>query len=372
MRTNQGASKSTLHKIDILFNHRVSSTITQRLIITMSIDCTQPETSTMHSTSASTNVEQSDLAQQHFYREIVALNNIGVGLLELHAYKQALDTFKDAAELIKLRGVFGAKTTPASSDLSSTQYDPSRQAEASRRFAKPEPMIHVTVTHANEAENTALPSTPRTPVQLRVVSHSSMWSVDSFSNGNMLGGMATTSIAYPIRIDGSEPEYFDTIRHRSLDLEAAICLHNLAISYLCLSSVIMLRYRDAKSPRQKERLFRQWERLRESSKRVFCMTHQILMCQEAALWKRINEEAEMDDDNELLHFTMLVQIHMYGLINSVQLHMELGDDETAQDLYGHLSHLRNIMAQLDEEGAFSLFYGSTSNSLITKCVAPAA
>lgn len=114
-----------------------------------------------------------------------------------------------------------------------------------------------------------------------------------------------------------------------MDLESAMVLHNFAIAYLCLSKVA--------SSNESSRRFR------EGSRRVFSLSHHILL----------SRQISCEDD---MHFLQLACLDVVGLVNLAQLHAEANEEEDAQSLYGELLNLRSLISQMEVLG--ELCYGT--------------
>ena len=131
--------------------------------------------------------------QETMYTAAVALNNMGVSLLERKCYRQSLETLHDAVQLTRTQRPRPVSMLPKQHII----------ADAYQRQCKPEP------------------SKPERPLHMEVVSDDS----DSIS---CLRATHTQDACIAIRLEG-----FDSTNDVQVDV--AVILHNYAIAALCLS-----------------------------------------------------------------------------------------------------------------------------------------
>jgi hypothetical protein len=145
------------------------------------------------------------------HRAAIALNNMGVSLLERRAYREGMDTLKDAIFVMKLvlrpppicsRG-FG-KTPYSTSDAEA------KVKRASKRMANPQP----------------IPST----VSIDVVSRCAIFSHRSDSGSVLHGGSSS-----PLRIEANDLVSLEG--NSALDLESSIMLHNFGLAHLYMAKL---------------------------------------------------------------------------------------------------------------------------------------
>jgi len=166
------------------------------------------------------------------YRGAIALNNIGVQLLERGCYRQGLDTLQDSIHVMKER------FRPAVDKSSMAQ--PAAEAQnflqrAARRLAEPQPMASASfgVPHSVETISFDMGLTPVL---------------------NFLQETPSTTCFLPVRIDipedfsslvcggdnvlySSSPSASMGIQHRDPDIESSIILYNFGVANLLLSKV---------------------------------------------------------------------------------------------------------------------------------------
>ena len=155
------------------------------------------------------------MTEQTLIREHRAANalNMGVSLLERKAYRQSMETLKDAIFIMKR--VLRPKSR--SSGLTATSPSPSsteaKVNRAIKRMANPQPV----------------PSA----FSCDVISHEASLSHHQSMDSVLREGAASPS-TFPIRI---ETGCIDCPEDRDPDLESAIMLHNFGIAHLCMSKL---------------------------------------------------------------------------------------------------------------------------------------
>lgn len=148
------------------------------------------------------------------YRASIALNNTGVSLLEQRAYRQAIDTFKDAIQVMRLVFTSDNNSNYNSDDGSASVQD--KLDRASKRLAQPRPL-------------TKCPSLDLACLDDANVH--SMWKEAAAAGmSSCLPSSQTysSSTAFPIRLAGLGGG-------GDLDVESAMMLYNFGLSYLCLA-----------------------------------------------------------------------------------------------------------------------------------------
>jgi hypothetical protein len=152
------------------------------------------------------------LIQDH--RAAIALNNMGVSLLERRAYRQGMETLKDAIFVMKrvLRPAsisHGFGKTP-----NSTSYAQGKVHRASKRMATAQ----------------AVPSA----VSIDVISHCATFSHRSRSTSILQGG-SSYPLSSPIRIEAND---LVSREDRDSDLESSIMLYNFGLAHLCMAKLV--------------------------------------------------------------------------------------------------------------------------------------
>jgi hypothetical protein len=150
------------------------------------------------------------------HRAAIALNNMGVSLLERRAYRQGMETLKDAIFVMKrvLRSSSRAQGTTSDSTTNDTE---AKVCRAAKRMANPR----------------AVPSA----LCIGAVSHGGT-SSRNLLQGSVLREASSSPFTFPIRIEAADLDYPDD---RDPDLEAAIMLYNFGLAQLCMAKL-------AKSP----------------------------------------------------------------------------------------------------------------------------
>jgi hypothetical protein len=154
-------------------------------------------------------MEEQCLIRDH--RAAIALNNMGVSLLERRAYRQGMETLNDAIFVMKrvLRPPsissqgFGKPTN-------STSYAEAKIHRASRRMANPQP----------------IPSA----VSIDVVSQCATFSY----SGTVLHGDWSSPLSSPLRIEVTD---LVSLEERDADLESSIMLYNFGLAHLYMAQL---------------------------------------------------------------------------------------------------------------------------------------
>jgi hypothetical protein len=232
------------------------------------------------------------------YRSAVALNNIGVSLLEKRCYQQAMATLKDAVTVLKI----GFKSRSDTTELSEedTSFDVKGMlSRATKRLARPKPSVAV----------------GKAPIRLSVQSNSDMHAAANLA----IEQGPTLTVVYAVRIDEIE---FDTVLDRNPDTESSITLLNFAISYLFMSRVTGC----AGMSRS----------LRCGALKIFVASHSIL-------------EACQTTCEDELHANYMVHVEALVMSSLVQLSREVqGGGDASIKLYSKFVRLRSLIFELSE------------------------
>jgi hypothetical protein len=174
------------------------------------------------------------------HRAAIALNNMGVSLLERRAYRQGIETLKDAIFVMKrvLRppsiSPQGLGKTP-----NSTSYAEVMVHRASKRMANPQPISSA--------------------ISIDVVSQCASFSRRSYPSGSVLRGGSFS----PLRIEATD---LVSLEDRDPDLESSIMLYNFGLAHLCMAKL-------AKTP----------TKLQEGALKLFTMAYSLFapLCDQA-------------------------------------------------------------------------------------------
>ena len=143
----------------------------------------------------------STAAALHFnYRGAVCLNNIGVSLLEQHAYRQAMTTFTDAITVMKL--VFRTESSCPSLKVES------KLQRAAQCLATPQSICAPSIAVISQDDADILIKSPF-PYE------------------------PSSTTVFPIRIRSSEIE----CESGNVDIESAIMLFNFSLAHYCLAKL---------------------------------------------------------------------------------------------------------------------------------------
>jgi hypothetical protein len=150
------------------------------------------------------------------HRAAIALNNMGVSLLERRAYREGMETLKDAIFIMKrvLRPL-PISFQELSKTPESTSDADAKVERASKRMANLRP----------------IPSA----VSIDVVSRCATFSHRSDS-GSVLHGSSSSSLRYFLRIEATD---FVSLGEegRDSDLESSIMLYNFGLAHLCMAKL---------------------------------------------------------------------------------------------------------------------------------------
>jgi hypothetical protein len=151
------------------------------------------------------------------HRAAIALNNMGVSLLERRAYRQGLETLKDAIFVMKrvLRPASissqGLCKTP-----NSTSYAEAKVHRASKRMANPQPISSA--------------------ISIDVLSQCATFSHRSCPSDSVLhAGGPSSPLSSPLRIEATD---LISLEDRDSDLESSIMLYNFGLAHLCMAKLV--------------------------------------------------------------------------------------------------------------------------------------
>jgi hypothetical protein len=242
------------------------------------------------------------------YRGAIALNNMGVSLLEQRAYRQGLDTLKDSIVLMKR--VFHQQSTPLPSTMPmySTSNVDAKVEQANKRMANPQ----------------AAPSV----LSIGVVSYDGPSFYHSTIDSVLKVGSASPFAFVPIRIETAD---FDTQEDQDHEMESAILLYNLGIAHLCVSKL-------ANSP----------DKPQELALSLFNLSYTIIT--------NMNCKSRLDDDEE--HMQQIHENGMYSLAvivlnNLVQVLTDMGKHSEANEPYRILVRLSTAIYEMENPDLLS-------------------
>jgi exonuclease VII small subunit len=156
-------------------------------------------------------MDEQCLSRDH--RAAIALNNMGVSLLERRAYRQGMETLKDAIFVMKC--VLRPRSIISSQGLgempSSISYAEEKVHRASKRMANPQP----------------IPSA----MCIDVVSRCATFSHYPHHSDSVLR-MSSSS---PLRIEATD---HISLEDRDSDLESSIMLYNFGLAHLCMAKLV--------------------------------------------------------------------------------------------------------------------------------------
>jgi hypothetical protein len=231
------------------------------------------------------------------YRSAIALNNMGVALVEQRAYRQGLDTLKDAISVMKKSVLYPLSRLPSSVSITTLHAD-AKVERAIKRMSKPQPV----------------PSS----LGVAVISYDGPSSYQS-STDIVRSGETASPFTFPIRIEATD---FESLKDPECDMQSAIMVFNLGVAHLCMSKL-------AKSPVVGQ----------EAALRIFNVTFSILSNSN----KNVNDVAELNDE-QVLRFLLMEAV---VLNNVVQVLTDLGKDSEAHESYSKLVRLGSAIRQLD-------------------------
>jgi hypothetical protein len=247
------------------------------------------------------------------YRVALALNNIGVKLLERGAFRQSLDTLQDAVFMMKshLRYTAGAQGRVAKTTPDSSTTVQSRLSKAMKRLANAQPVVRPAVkVNAISFEGT-LPSSCIFPFEDQ-----------------------TMQFPLPIEIHTLN---CDCIKELDQDLVSGIVLLNFGIAHLCASKVM-----------------KSSEKLREGALKLLNMAYSIISFRHAI------SQIEQIDVHQISESRFLLVIII--LNHTAQVLTEMGRHSEAQESQEKLVRLGRLICT---EADLDIFFNLSS-------IAPAA
>ena len=238
------------------------------------------------------------------YKGAVALNNIGIVLLEQGAYRQALDTLKDAVFVMKVIFRPRDNSAPLASNVEV------KLKRASERIASP---------HCEESSINTI---------TEILSN-----MGSFRSINTVMLKQGAPYVFPIRIEECTDQEYD------LDIDSANILHNFAIAHLCCS-------RTAKTLASAE-LFRQ------SASRLSGFAYNLIS-------NVLNNKRQADMDELILRETRIFLSALVALNTLVHALMEMGNYAEAEKTYKRLMELGLAVAEVEEPEMRSFVVGAAA------------
>jgi hypothetical protein len=231
-------------------------------------------------------------------RAAIALNNMGVSLLERRAYRQGMETLKDAIFVMKrvFRPQSRNSTLGATSD--STCSTDIKIHRAVQRMANPQPVPSAMI--------------------IDVLSHG-VASSHSSPLGSILRESYSSSFTIPIRIEATDIESPEDI---DPDLESAIMLYNFGLAHICMAKL-------AKSPMK----------LREGALKLFNMAYSIISNKNSLSGLSESEMRRLSETRLLLALAVLN--------NVVRVLTEMGKHTEADHSYRRLVRLGTAFNELD-------------------------
>jgi len=223
-----------------------------------------------------------------YYKGAIALNNIGIVLLERSAYRQALDTLKDAVFVMKV--IFRPDNNVAPNIQAKLQ-------RASERVASPE---------VEECSSRTVTET--------------LSNVGSFSSISTVMLKQGAPYVFPIRIEENDDDY-------DLDIDSANILHNFAIAHLCCSRIA--------------KTLASAELLRQSASRLSGFAYNLLS-------NVLSNKRQADMDELVLRETRIFLSALVALNTLVQALMEMGNYVEAEKTYKRLMELGLAVAAVEE------------------------
>jgi tetratricopeptide (TPR) repeat protein len=214
----------------------------------------------------------------------IALNNMGVSLLERRAYQQSIETLKDAVLILKRVFEPDRQDSPTSSASSTCE------------------------AYMDEALNRAFQRLSSLQVEMDA-SHIEVLSHDGgLSSIPAVCPLSGPSLAFPVTIENLEGE-----EKRNVDLESAILLHNFATAHFCLSRVSNTRAAA--------------KRLRNGALSLASLGHKIL----SSMMKGYSAVDQLTLQDEPVFL-----VEVAALQNLTQVLTELGRISEAQESYRRL------------------------------------
>jgi hypothetical protein len=234
------------------------------------------------------------------HRAAIALNNMGVSLLEQRAYRQGMETLKDAIFVMKRVFRPQSRNSTLGATLDSTRGTDVKIHRAVQRMANPQPVPSAVIVD--------------------VISHGA--SSHSSPLGSILRESSSSSFTVPIRIEATD---LDFPEDRDPDLESSIMLYNFGLAHLCMAKL-------AKTPMK----------LREGALKLFNMAYSIVS-NKNALSRFSDDEMRRVSETRLL-------LALAVLNNVVKVLTEMGKHTEANNSFQRLVRLGTAINELDYPG----------------------
>jgi tetratricopeptide (TPR) repeat protein len=235
------------------------------------------------------------------HRAAIALNNMGVSLLEQRAYRQGMETLKDAIFVMKLVFRPQSRNSGLGAASDSTSSTDMKIHRAVQRMANPKPVPSAVI--------------------IDVVSHG-VASSHCSPLGSILHESSSSSCTVAIRIEATD---LDCPEDRDPDLESAMMLYNFGLAHLCMAKL-------AKSPMK----------LQEGALKLFNMAYSIISNKNGL--SRLSEgEMRLKSETRLL-------LAVTVLSNVVRVLTEMGKHAEANNSYQRLIRLGTAINELDYPG----------------------
>jgi len=242
-------------------------------------------------------MSEQTLIREH--RAAIALNNMGVSLLERRAYRQGMETLKDAIFVMKRVIHPQSKTPDFATNTPSTNSTEAKVNRANKRMANPQPV----------------PSA----FSCDVISHEAISSHHQPMDSVLRKGAASPS-TFPIRIEAGN---IDCPEDRNPDLESAIMLHNFGVAHLCMSKL-------AKSPLK----------FQEGALALFNMAYSII--------SNRNTIAQLSDSDMRSVSETRLLLAVVVLNNVVRVLRATGNHSEADESYQKLVRLGTAINEIEE------------------------
>ena len=234
-------------------------------------------------------------------RAAIALNNMGVSLLEQRAYRQGMETLKDAIFVMKRVFRPQSRTSSLGATSDSTISTDIQIHRAVQRMANPQPVPFAMITN--------------------VISHG-VASSHSSPLGSILRESSSSSFTIPIPIEATG---IDCPEDRDPDLESAIMIFNFGLAHLCMAKL-------AKSPMK----------LREGAHKLFNMAYSII--------SNKNTLSGLSE-SEMRRFSETRLLFAIAVLNSiVKVLTVMGKHTEANNSYQRLVRLGTAINELESPG----------------------
>jgi hypothetical protein len=189
------------------------------------------------------------------HRAAIALNNMGVSLLERRAYRQGMETLQDAILVMK-RVLRSPSITSQGSDKTpnSTSYTDTKVHRASKRMANPQP----------------IPSA----VSVDIDSHRATFSYHSYLV-SVLHGSSSSPLRSPLRIEAAD---LDSLEESDHVLQSSIMLFNFGLAHLFMAKLdnSIMRFNFGLAHLCMAKLDKTPIKLQEGALKIFSMVHSVL------------------------------------------------------------------------------------------------